>query len=211
MEVLANNGSASLTEAILSYLQEVQEQRALVARHEGSAAIHTASSKQLEVYRMFERNAETAQALRSAAEKLPSWENALYWKQEGGKWETIAREIEARMVKHSKLHPILSRGIVWNNRPMFVHAYKYEPDPRMKIELVLPSVPSPMPELPLRIIAEALQCHDYLVPEYTAKPLPPYEGHDANFLTLSEYLSQTMPTELYATQCFPLHRTIGSS
>jgi hypothetical protein len=183
-------------------MQEVQEQRALIERHKDSAAIHTAS-KQLEVYRMFERKAETAQALRSAAERLPSWDQTPYWKQENSKWAKLSRETEARMAKHSKQHPILTRGIAWNNRPILIHAYKFEPDPRMKVELILPTIPSLLPELPLRTLAGALQCHDYLVPSYIAKPLPSYEGHDANFQTLSEYLSLNMPKELYASQCFP--------
>ena len=192
----------SLSGALLSYLQEVQEQHALVERHEGYVAIHTAS-KQLEVYRMFERNAETAQALRTAAERLPSWDQTPFWKQENNRWEKLAHEIEARMARHSKQHPILTRGIAWNNRPVLIHAYKFEPDPRMKVELILPTIPSLLPELPLRTLAQALQCHEYLIPSYIAKPVPPYEGHDTNFDTLSQYLSRTMPQGLYASQCFP--------
>ncbi len=196
------DGLHSLAGAILSYLQEVQEQRAIVERHEGSAAIHTAG-KELQVYRMFDRSADTAQALRRATESLSPWDQTPYWKQEGNKWEKITRDIEARMAKHSEQHPILTRGVAWHSRPMLIHAYKFETDPKMKVELILPTIPSPLPQLPLRSLAEALQCHEYLIPSYCAKALPPYEGHDANFLTLSEYLSQNMPKELYACQCFP--------
>lgn len=203
MEILEESGIYSLTGAILSYLQELHEQHALVERHEGLAAIHTTKSKQLEVYRMFDRNAETAEALRRAAESLPSWKETPYWKKESNKWEKLVRDIDARMARHSELHPIVTRGITWNNRPILIHAYKFEPDPRMKLELILPTIPSLLPQLSLRTLADALHCHDYLVPSYIAKPLPPYEGHDTNFQTLSEYLSQTMPKELYASQCFP--------
>ena len=196
------DGINSLTGGLLSYLQEIQGQQTLIKRHADTAAIHSAS-KQLEVYRMFASASGVAESLRKSAMALPSWNTNQYWKQEGNKWERLKNEIEARMERHSKQHAVFTKDIAWNDRVILIHAYKFEPDSRMKIELVVPALPSPLPELPSKIIADVLTCHEYLVPEYIAKPSPYYKGHDANFQSLSQYLSLTMPESLYASECFP--------
>ncbi len=105
------------------------------------------------------------------------------------------------MEKHGKLHAILTTGIVWEGIPLIVHAYKFEPDPVMKVELVLPEIPEPLHELPLKMIATMLRCLDHIVPEFIATPLPPYVRHEAKFMTIKEYLLHTMPAGLYATSC----------
>lgn len=205
-----SDGLISLTGALLSYFQEVQEHHAVITRHSDSVALHTASS-QMEVYRMFTSTSEVAESLRNTAKTLPSWNTSPYWMQEGKKWEKLKNQIEARMERHCKQRGVLTQGIAWHNRAILIHAYKFEPDTRMKIELVVPILPTPIPELPTKILADTLACHEYLVPEYIAKPLPYYQGHDANFQSLPEYLSQTMPSQLYASQCFPLPRINGGS
>ncbi len=196
------DGINSLTGGLLSYLQEIQGQQKVIKHHADTAAIHNAS-KQLEVYRMFASSSAVAESLRKSAKALPSWDTNQYWKKEGSKWEKLKSEIEARMERHTKQHAVFTKDIAWNDRVILIHAYKFEPDSRMKIELVVPALPSPLPELPSKIIADVLTCHEYLVPEYIAKPLPFYKSHDANFQSLTEYLSHNMPPELYASQCFP--------
>lgn len=108
------------------------------------------------------------------------------------------------MEKHNKQHPIITRGISWEGiLSVLIHAYKFEPDPVMKVELIVPTYENPVPELPLKVIAATLQCHEQLVPAYIAEALPMYNHHEAKFETLWEYLSRTMPKNLDATRCLP--------
>jgi len=79
--------------------------------------------------------------------------------------------------------------------------YKFEPDPILKVELVLQPNPLRPPELPLRLMASLLRCQDALLPEFIAKAQSPYSHHDIKFLTVREYLTKHMPENLYASQC----------
>jgi hypothetical protein len=198
------NGSQLLAEALHRYRQEIIEQSELCKRHTPSAAIHT-KGKELQLYRLFERDEAVATQLRRATDTLPSWKEALEWDSDGKKWEKLERDVTARMSKHQELLPIVTKGIAWEGRPMLVHAYKFEADPMMKVELVLPHVERELPVLPLRILAQALGCHEYLVPQELAQARPPYERHETDFITIPEYLSQTMPAALYATEVTQEH------
>src|SRR6185436_3493373 len=111
------------------------------------------------------------------------------------------REVDNRMKKHKQLLPLVTRGVTWQGRPILIHAYKFEVDPVMKLELVVPEVQMDVPELPLRILSEVLQCHEYLLPSFIAPPRPPYERHETKFETISEYLKRTMPADSLASQC----------
>lgn len=197
------DGTSMLADAVYTYLDETESKRSLCERHSATAAIHTAS-KSLELYRMFRTDEATARQIRQATSELPDWTESMYYSKEGRnhrQWEKMRKEIEHRVKNHAKLHDIITRGISWDGFPVLVHAYKFEPDTVMKVELILGEYESPMQELSLSVIASLLQCHEHLVPHYIANALPPYERHETKFQTISEYLSQTMPKKLYATQC----------
>jgi hypothetical protein len=202
---LQQDGVQLLAEALGGYLQEVERYRAICQQHQHTAAIHM-KGKELQIYRLFDRSADATEQLRTASELLPPWEESVFWKYEGDAWKKLHRDVEARMKKHQKLMPILTKGIEFNNLPMLIHAYKFEPDPMMKVELIVPHSEAMDAELPLRILALALECHDYLLPAYVTHPLPPYTRHETKFATVWEYLSATMPPELFASQASTVPR-----
>ena len=199
------DGLRTLTLGITSYLHELEDNRQACLRHADTAAIHT-RGEELQVYRLFNRSEETCKSIRRASDMLPGWKESPFWKAEGKAWQAIQEGVLSRMEKHKELLPICTEGISWEGRPMLVHAYKFEADPVMKVELVLPQTGTRPQGLPLQVIADALRCHECLVPPFVAVALPPYERHEAKFQTITEYLSQKMPKELYASQCFPPSR-----
>lgn len=193
MESLATAGNA-----LNIYLRELEMQRALCAKHLSTAAVHD-RGKELQIYRQFERREEVVASIRKFGDLLPSWESTLEWDTQSGYLNKVQKGIERRMEKHTKQHAVYTRGVSWEHRPVLIHAYKFEPDTRMKLEIVLPGVKRHVEELPVHRICSALRCHEYLIPEFVAAARPPYERHETKFLTLTEYLSQTMPKGLYAT------------
>lgn len=193
--------------ALNLYLREVESQRALCEKHHATAAIHN-KGMELQIYRQFDRREETATSIRKFADLLPSWDTTLEWATEKNHLSRVQKSIERRMEKHSRQHPVYTRGVAWEHRPILIHAYKFEPDPILKLEIVLPGVKKHIEELPLHVICSALRCHEYLVPEFVAPAKPPYERHETHFLTLTEYLSKTMPKGLYATEAISFIKPI---
>lgn len=191
------DGVEPVAEAIYIFVTEMKGYRATCLKHEGTAAIHNAG-KELQVYRMFKRDEAVARQLRLASEALPSWKESLYWGSDGDRWDKLQRDITARMKKHTKQHPIVTRGVSWEGVPILIHAYKFEPDPFMKVELVMPVHSMVVPQLALKTIASALACHEFLIPDCMTVALPPYQGHATDFLTIREYLSSAMPQSLYS-------------
>ena len=197
------DGLHLLTTGIYSYLREIHEYRSICLRHEKTAAIHDTDSNALEVYRMFDRKGETAEQLHRSLKLLPNWQESPYWVENGKQWEALKSDIESRVERHTKQCHIALQGCVWENIPMLVHAYKFDEDPKMKIEIVIPTFNSPFPILPLRLVAEGLRLHEFLIPEHVAKPCPPYAGHEVRFQTLWDYLSTSIDPSLYAARCLP--------
>ncbi|MBI3332218.1 hypothetical protein HYZ99_04680 [Candidatus Peregrinibacteria bacterium] len=198
-----DDGLHRIAGAVYGYLRELHEYRDTCMRHEKTAAIHDTESDALEVYRMFDRKRETAEQLHRSLKMLPNWQESPYWVENGQRWEELKSDIGSRVDRHTKQYHIALQGVVWENIPMLVHAYKFDGDPKMKIEIVIPAFNSPFPILPLRLVAEALRLHEFLIPEHIAKPCPPFAGHEARFLTVWEYLSTSMPRSLYASRCLP--------
>lgn len=189
-----------LAESIFAYLKEIEECRNLCVQHQKTVAIHT-RGKQLQIYRLFPADELTAKVLRKTVGDLPSWDELPFASSDLKTWDAIKKGVTNKMEKHSRQQPLVTQGIAWEGMPVLVHAYKFEPSPVMKLELVLPPANASLPILPLKQIASALRCHAHLVPDYVAAALAPYSYHETKFITLMEYLSQEMPEKLYATQC----------
>ena len=193
-----NNGVVMLGEAFYEYLQEIEAARQICCQHQSTAAIHERGTE-LQIYSIFKREERTAAELRSNTDFLPDWKQSPYYRADGRRWGHLQSRIEKQMAKHTKLHPIITRGVNWEGYPMLIHAYKFEPDPVMKIELVLPTYQSEAPPLPIKTVAAALECLDFLVPSYVTTPLPPYDHHETKFSTIFEYLRRVMPKDTYAS------------
>ena len=200
-----NSPLVSAAKALNLYVREVEDQRALCSKHLATAAVHN-KGKELQIYRQFDRREETAASIRRFGDMLPDWETALEWEAEKGYLLKLRREIERRMEKHSKQHAVYTRGVAWEHRPLLIHAYKFEPDVAMKLEIIAPNVKRYVEELPLHVVSSVLRCHDYLIPDYVATANPFYERHEADFLTLTEYLAERMPKGLLATEALEFIR-----
>lgn len=178
---------AYLTEGIYGYLQEVDGYRAVCRRHEGTAMAH-AHDGELEVTRFFESGSNAAAHLQSALRQLPHWEESPC-RRSGGR---------GRYQHPLRLVPC---GIVWEERRLLVRARHLRSPPLVQVDLVVPSRESDFPELPLKRLADALRCHEFLIPGVIAHSLPPPSGHGTQLLGIREYLSRAMPPNLYASQC----------
>lgn len=202
------HGDSSLVfaaKALNLYIRDVEVQRALCSKHLATAAIHD-KGQELQIYRQFDRREETAASIRRFGDLLPSWDETLEWATQKSHLIKVQKAIERRMEKHTRQNPVYTRGVAWEHRPVLIHAYKFEPDPILKLEIVLPSVKRHIEELPIHLVCCALRCHEYLVPEFVAPAKPPYERHETDFLTLTEYLSRTMPSGLLATDAISFIR-----
>lgn len=187
------------------YLAEISDQVALCEKHNPTTAIHTPkenSGKDLEIYRQFKVSPEVAASIRRNGDLLPAWNEWSFWKSGEKELKKLECEVVARMKRHGKQHPVYTRGVLWDWRPILIHAYKFEPDPFLKLELIVPARPKKLKlpeELSLQVLSDVLRAHDYLVPPIVGEALPPYAGHEARFLTLSEFLDGTMPSDAAAT------------
>lgn len=182
--------------ALYSFVAEFGAQRELCVANREKTAIH-AKGKDLQVYRMYSTDAEAISYLRGAAESLPPWDEAMLFDWEGDKWDVAKKQIDIRVQKHKKLQEVTSRGVCWKGNAVCIHAYKFEPDPMFKVELVMPSSQAKRPELALRTLADSLECHDFLLPEEVATAASPYARHEAAFMTIDEYLSRNLPPDMY--------------
>lgn len=197
------NGFAPLMEALYDFHADLKRRADLCVAHEKTSAVHETNAKALQVYRLHPSEQASVEYLRAASDSLSTWEEAILWDWEGGEWEKVERNINARMKKHKKLLPILTRGVVWQSRPILIHAYKFETDPVMKVELIVPDSRMSAPEFALHAISSTLECHQFLLPDYAAISLPPYTRHETKFVTPVEYLARTLPEDLYTLCCFP--------
>lgn len=197
----ADVSNVEILRALYVYLEELELQRNTCNKYINTAAIH-AKGEVLQIYRQFRRCPKTAKHLRKAADSLSAWEKSPLWEYEKESWIKLKKQVDERVKRHSKQHEILSKGILWQERPILIHAYKFEPDSAMKIELVVPDISHYVDELPSAVVADVLQCHECLVPECVAEARAVYERHEAEFLTIKEYLLEAMPKGLYASRAF---------
>lgn len=202
------DGVELFADAISVHFEEIEEARAICKRHEATAAIHD-RGQALQIYRMYKRDDEAATCLRTSTDILPTWEKSALFCTNGKTWKKSEAELNNRMKKNPKLLRILTQGVLFEDMPILIHAYKFDDDTHMKIELI----PQPVmhSQLPINLVASVLRCHEFLVPEHVAKPLPPYSHHEARFSTIWEYLERTMPADLYTTECLPKNRALVSS
>ena len=200
-----DDGLPDLANAWVDYLYDIEDARALCEKHSESAAVHNKGTA-FQLYRLFPATAEVADFIRDGVKKLPTWEESTFAGLDLGKWEKLKNQILQRMAKHQELLPVVTQGISWGGDPILIHAYKFEPDPILKVELISPAYLTCAPELPIQTVAKLLSCHEFLVPDGIEDALPPYTRHETEFLTIWEYLSLTMPEGLYASRCLPTNR-----
>lgn len=181
--------AALLAEALRNYLREVDDWRRVCTRHEQSAIVRE-SETGLEITRRFADREVNGRLLLAALARLPTEKRlapkSLPFGGARGRLSSADESDDAR------------RSFRWQGRTVAVRS---GPDPAdgalLRVTLFVPPPVSDLPVLPLRVIAEALRCHEYLVPTGDAAlAIPPqFSG-----LTISAYLERAMPSNLYASQ-----------
>lgn len=201
METSLTNDTAlfTLASALSEHFRENGGMIDVCRRNEKIAAVHDGGDDQLEVYRLFERDAKTATHMRRSAENLPPASKTDHWKDYGVMWEQSAKQMEQRMTQKGQI-PIVTRWIAWEGLPVWVHGYKFDAHPNMKLELILPDAVRPIKDHPLRRMSTVLRCHEFLVPQSVAKPLAPYDRHETKFQTIIEYLLKELPEDMYTVR-----------
>lgn len=186
-----------LTDALLAYLHEVQTDAKTCRHHVATTAIrHTSGC--LSTLQQFPAGKITEEHLRKAVARLASWEESPLAKGARGRWKRLRQTINEQT--EEKL--LFSTGVAWEGYPVWIHAAVSE-RALLTVELLLPSLPGDLPTLPSRMLATALRCHEYLIPNMVARPLSPATGgRGGGYLTIPEYFRRAIPQNLYASQCF---------
>jgi hypothetical protein len=151
---------AGISSALSAYLLEVQRDHVLCRQNEKKSAVHE-KGKSLQIYRMYQAKAEIMDRVRFAAKSLRSWEKLPCWKHCGVRWDKSAAEVAARVEAHAYQNALLTQRVIWEQRPILIHAYKFEPDTHMKIELLPMKCLVHELDNPLKEMASVLRCHDY--------------------------------------------------
>lgn len=191
-----------LSEAITSYLGEIDEYSKVCVRHERTTAVW-ATRHAIRLTKWWSWS-EAARNLCKAVEGLPGWDQSPLWDprltaciEQETTWSTTNERTEATF--------LVARGVTWEGRPMFVRASRDSREQLLEVNLVLPWIPCELPNgLPLRGVAVGLMCYDALVPESVANPLPVTMSHRPGACSIREYLTRTMPQNRYASKCFSL-------
>jgi hypothetical protein len=180
------DGSASLAAGLYAYLQEVDGYRIVCRRHGGKAAVD-AQEGGVRVTRCFESGSATVAHLQVATQLLPRWKRRISEERGAGK-----RRDGPRL--------LVQCDVLWEGRRLLVEAFQPSSTAVLHVELSLWPWESDLPELPLRMVATALRCHEFLLPDGIARPLPvPADGRGGR--EIRAYLMHAMPKNLYASQC----------
>lgn len=197
---LDNDGLFLLAEGLSGYLAEIAACRAVCLRHESTATVWLTTGV-LHVQRLFDPAPATAARLAARVEEFPGWEGTLFWPSEGERWERFRVRAAARGKEDPNARPAALRGIAWEGRPVLVNIRSRGSGAPIVVETAMPSLPLDLPELPLRLVASGLRCHEDLLPGYLAAPLP-LAKHGEGRSHLRDYLERATPQNRYASQCF---------
>jgi hypothetical protein len=180
-----------------AYLGEITSCRAVCLRHVSTAAVRERGST-LRLRESFRPPEQIVDRLRTRVERLESWSRSPYWPSERRKWAAILGKATPHLRRSDGF--AIARGGEWEGRAILIHARTQGSE--LVVELAVPTVPSPLPELPLRIVAHALRCLEHLLPDIPALPLRPDRGDS----TIGAYLARATPEHLIAGKLFSAAR-----
>jgi hypothetical protein len=193
-----NDGLPDALAAVRAYLAELDAYRSAVLRCEPWATVRDRKDG-LRVRQDVALADGAAESLRAAVRRLPGWDETVWWPSERKLWKSLLYRERAEARVASRRLAML-RGVSWNGRPVLASAWA-DGDSRLAVELILPPLPSDLPELPLRRVALALRCHEHLLPTSVTPPLTPPVPLAGGHLTVRGYLSRAMPKNTAASQC----------
>jgi hypothetical protein len=190
-----------LTGAILGYMTEVDAYWQLCSQHERTT-VASVTEHALRLAKRFPWSPAAVAYLRRAVGDLPSWDESPLWDPEDSGCIAL-QELQKTTGEGTAQSSIITRGIAWEGRHILVLASSDRDQPVMELHLVLARGLGELPDLPLRQAAICLMCHDALVPEAIASPLPAPAPCPPGLCTIRELLERAMPKNLYASKCFP--------
>jgi hypothetical protein len=187
-------GLGTVAEALVSYLLELDEYRAICLGHEASAVVEQREAA-LRVEEVFDMAGKPHRLL-TTARQLPGWDISPFWGSEREAWRAMEQDENTRGGERRRGGII--RGVVFRDRPMLLHAR--EDGGLLRLSALVPPLPLPLPDLPLRTLATALSCLDRLAPS-EERVLSPPRLHGNRGISPSAFLRRTMPKNLVACQC----------
>jgi hypothetical protein len=193
----AEHAIHDLVQGLAAYLQEISDYGTVCRRHEGTATVCERGGT-LRVIRSFQPGSQAVTHLFETVELLPRW-----------RWGAPRTNGEAAGALTGRAQdgpgPRLPGrwDLAWEGRRVLVEAGAHPPAFHIEIEVCLFSREGELPELPLRALATALRCHEFLVPDGVAPALPRHPEPEREDCDISEYLLRAMPPKLIASQCIP--------
>lgn len=186
----ADDAMACLVQGLVTYFQEVEGYRAVCRRHEGTAVVREARDG-LWVVRCFADGGRACAHLASALRLLSTPDDAAgdHARDESRRWAIAGRSSRSALQAH----------VSWEGRQALVRARTRQAVLKVEVQILPPA--GDLPDLPLRALATALCCHEFLVPDGVAPalPCPPHSGARGD--SIREYLTHAMPPKLAARQC----------
>lgn len=173
---------ALCAEAILHYLEEVNRCWKVCRQHAQTAAVQD-SDQYLVVFREFHHDDSVLEYLQGSSKQL----------------ECMEDDQQNKRRAEGASHVVMSRSIVWETLSLRVRASLHPAASLLRVDLIVPTHHGDLPQLPLRLLARALRCHDFLLPRCITAPLP--LGLDETPFSIRRYLTRAMPQNLYASQC----------
>lgn len=194
---LGDDGLGTLTEALASYLDEIDGYRMTCLKHETSTAVRV-ERRLVRLSRLVRDDTTVRTHLQSVAARLPGWEVSPYWTMDGEAWQRRTQRLSQEQGKKA-LQTLFTRCIAWDGLPMFLQVHPGKAERTIAVELILLPFTPVLPQLTLRLIAILLRCHEHLLPSWLAAALP--QPITKSSVSIREYLERTMPQNLYARQC----------
>jgi len=178
---------ALLTGGIYAYLLEVDGYRSICRRHEETATVEQDDGVVC-VVRCFEPAAEAVEHLRTAVQLLPPPRRDTQPNHHHGEGDSQPpREVR--------------QDVIWEGRLLHVRAGVQCSSAVLRVEVRVSPWESDFPELPLRTVATALRCHEFLLPDGVARAQPIREADQPKAHGVHAYLKCAMAPNLYASQC----------
>jgi len=187
-----------LSEAVLSYLEELDADRLVCLRHEATADV-TDSPEGLGVALTLPQSDDSAGQIRRSAGHLPGWDDSPWWGTLGEEWTRLLDAARQAGRKETS-SPGFARGFLWEGRPVLVIT-RVAPDDALCLELLLPALPDGLPDLALRLLARALRCQEYLLSGQAGELLARREPSASRGLSPRQYLARATQRNLCASQC----------
>lgn len=198
MPTADEDGLDELAGALRGYLDELDGYRAVCQRHAPAVGVEK-SGPALRLRASF-AGQRSMEAVRAQVERLPCWRRSPYWPTEGRGWEE-RRSHANRAALAAAAGSRTVRGVAWEGRGVIIDARVDHA--ALHLELTAPELPTPLPELPLRVVAQLLGCLERLTAGLEALPRPGGGGRSS---TVWEYLRRATPDDFPVGKLFSAPR-----